>query len=100
MIADLLAPATAGALLGGWAAGTPAGTAALTLLESLIETLDEPPGRVSRVRVVLGSTLVGLGIRQWPTRHVEKPPPAWMETLGAATPPRRQGRGSVASRSA
>ena len=41
---------------------------------------------MSWVRVVLGAALVLLGVRQWLARREEKPAPAWMESLGSATP--------------
>ena len=80
------ASANAGAFLGGWAGGILAGTTAFVLLETVIEKLDEPPTWMSWVRVVLGAALVLLGVRQWLARREEKPAPAWMQTLGSATP--------------
>lgn len=89
MILLLLTPrasANAGAFLGGWAGGILAGTTAFVLLETVIEKFDEPPTWMSWVRVVLGAALVLLGVRQWLARREEKPAPAWMESLGSATP--------------
>lgn len=80
------ATVNAGAFLGGWAAGLLTGTAAFVLLETVIETLDEPPTWMSWVRVGFGAALVLLGLRQWLTRHEERPPPAWMQSLESATP--------------
>jgi threonine/homoserine/homoserine lactone efflux protein len=80
------ATANAGAFLGGWATGILTGTAAFVLLEAVVEKFDEPPSWLSWVRVVLGAALVVLGIRLWLSRREEQPTPAWMESLGSATP--------------
>ena len=80
------ATANAGAFLGGWAAGILTGTAAFVLLEAVVEKFDEPPTWLAWVRIVLGAALLVLGVRQWLTRHDERPAPAWMESLAAATP--------------
>ncbi|HET7822231.1 MAG TPA: GAP family protein [Ornithinibacter sp.] len=80
------ATANAGAFLGGWVAGILAGTGAFVLLETFIEKFDEPPTWMSWVRVVLGAALVVLGVRQWLSRHEERPTPAWMQSLESATP--------------
>jgi threonine/homoserine/homoserine lactone efflux protein len=80
------ATANAGSFLAGWVTGILTATAGFTLLEAVVELADEPPGWVSWVRVGLGAALVVLGARQWVTRHAERPAPAWMQSLGAATP--------------
>lgn len=80
------ATANAGSFLAGWATGILTATAGFTALEAVVELADEPPGWVSWVRVGLGAALVVLGVRQWVTRHAERPAPAWMQSLEEATP--------------
>lgn len=80
------ATANAGSFLAGWATGILTATVGFTLLEAVVELADEPPGWVSWVRVGLGAALVVLGARQWVTRRAERPAPAWMQSLEAATP--------------
>jgi threonine/homoserine/homoserine lactone efflux protein len=80
------ATANAGSFLAGWATGILTATVGFTMLEAVVELADEPPGWVSWVRVGLGAALVVLGARQWVTRRAERPAPAWMQSLEAATP--------------
>ncbi len=80
------ATANAGAFLGGWLTGILAGTTAFVLLEAVVEKFDEQPTWLAWVRIVLGATLLVLGVRQWLSRHEERPAPAWMQSLASATP--------------
>ena len=80
------ATANAASFLLGWAAGILVATTVFVLLESVIELAEDTPTWVSWARVALGGALVVLGVRQWLTRHDEQPPPAWMQSLEAATP--------------
>ena len=80
------ATANATSFLLGWAGGILAATTLFVLLESVIELAEGTPTWVSWARVALGGALVVLGVRQWLTRHDERPPPGWMQSLGAATP--------------
>ncbi|HYN65873.1 MAG TPA: GAP family protein [Ornithinibacter sp.] len=91
------ATANAGAFLGGWATGILTGTAAFVLLETVIEEFDEPPTWMSWVRVAFGVALVVLGVRQWLSRHAERPAPSWMTSLGSATPRSAAGVGVLLS---
>ena len=80
------ATANAASFLAGWAAGVLVATTAFVLLESVIELAEEAPTWVSWARVALGLALVVLGVRQWLSRREEQPAPAWMESLGSASP--------------
>lgn len=80
------ATANAGSFLAGWALGILTATAVFVALEAVVELADETPTWASWTRVALGAALVVLGVRQWLTRHAERPTPAWMQSLGSATP--------------
>ncbi|HET6966992.1 MAG TPA: GAP family protein [Ornithinibacter sp.] len=78
--------ATAGAFLAGWWSGIVAGTTASVVLSSVVQGFDEPPTWVAWARIVLGSALVVLGVRQWSTRAQRTEAPAWMRSLEDSTP--------------
>lgn len=78
--------ATAGAFLAGWWTGIVAGTTAFVVLSSVVQGFDEPPTWVAWARVVLGSVLVALGVRQWSTRARRTEAPGWMRSLEGSTP--------------
>jgi threonine/homoserine/homoserine lactone efflux protein len=77
------------AFLSGWIAGI-AVVAALTVL--VVDTTlprDDPAPWVGVLRVVLGGTLLLLGVKQWRSRSREGSQPArWMTAVDTMTPPK------------
>lgn len=80
------ARATSLAFLAAWLLSLAAGATAFVLLASAIEGFEETPTWLSWTRIVLGTVLVVLGIRQWLARRTPKPTPAWMQRIESATP--------------
>lgn len=80
--------ATAGAFLAGWAVGI-ALVSGLTLATS---DLIELSGGTSRWRawaaLVLGASLIGLGIQRWRRRQRSGSTPVWLQEVQTATPRR------------
>lgn len=74
------------AFVGGWLVGVALATTVFVVLASMVELADDRPGWVAWVRVGIGVALVGLGVRQWLTRHARTKTPAWMASLESATP--------------
>ena len=85
----LFAPGAPGGSLGflaGWVVGIALATGAFTLLAGAVELLDEPPTWASWARIVLGTLLVAVGVRQWLTRRRRGDIPAWMRSIDSLEP--------------
>jgi threonine/homoserine/homoserine lactone efflux protein len=52
---------------------------------------DGPATWVAVLKLVLGTLLLVLAIRQWASRHVEKPAPKWMQAMDTFTPAKSAG---------
>lgn len=80
--------ANGGAFLLGWFAGLVLLAGVFTVVTSAIELWDEAPTWAAWARLVLGLSLVGLGVRAWLVRGRSAEPPGWMTALGDYTPSR------------
>ena len=78
--------AAASAFLAGWAGGILMITTVLVVLSEFVESSQQSPTWVSWVRVALGAALLGYGVRQWLGRRAADTSPAWMRSIGNATP--------------
>ena len=75
------------AFLGGWLLGLAALTAAFIAGSGPLSTLHRSePSWAWWVRVVIGASLVSLGIYLWLTRHGRTHSPAWMRSFTTITP--------------
>lgn len=80
--------ATSLAFLAGWVAGILAAVVVFVLLAEVIETREQSPTWVSWGRLLLGLTLVVVGVRQWRGRADAPGSPAWMRSVEQADPAR------------
>ena len=85
------------AFLGGWVLGLAALTALFVGGSGLLGGLHKasPPTWASWLRVVLGSTLITLGVFRWLTRHRQGSTPRWMRSFSTLTPIRAGVTGAV-----
>jgi threonine/homoserine/homoserine lactone efflux protein len=82
------ARAASAAFLSGWLIALAVGATGFVLLAALIEGFEEVPTWLSWTRIVLGTILIVLGIRQWRARRTPASSPAWMQRIESATPRR------------
>ena len=80
--------AAAGAFLAGWALGVAVVTGVAVAAADLVEAYGASPRWVVWARVVLGAALVVLGVMRWRARDPGGQPPAWLQGVQSATPPR------------
>lgn len=78
--------ATAGAYLAAVAAGTGATVGTFLLLADLIDRSSAPSAVAAWLRIVVGTALILVALRQWLTRERRAERPAWLTRLGTATP--------------
>jgi len=80
--------ATSSSFLAGWVIGIVTATTVFVLLAEVLEDRDYTPTWASWARIVLGIALVVLGVLEWLNRRAKDEPPAWMQSIEAATPRR------------
>jgi threonine/homoserine/homoserine lactone efflux protein len=78
--------ANASSFLAGWVIGIVTATTLFTLLTEVFDGRDSSPIWHSWVRIAVGLTLIGYGIRHWQTRARQDSIPGWMQSIDAATP--------------
>lgn len=77
--------ATAGSFLAGWVLGVALAVTLFVVLASVVEAVEDTPTWASWTRLVLGTVLVIVGLRQWAVRGAATETPAWMASLETAT---------------
>lgn len=66
--------------IGTWLAGVTAVTLLFVLLAGALDTVEEAPGWLPWVRIVVGAALLVMAMRQWRNRAT-KPPPPYLDTI-------------------
>lgn len=82
---------------GGWAAGTAGVALVAVLLADLMTIPESPPAWASWTRIVLGASLLVLGVGKFRARSEAGGPPSWLRSLEAASPGRAARFGVLAS---
>lgn len=78
--------ATAAGFLAGWATGVLAVAVTGTLLTEVVDRYADPPLWAAWARIALGTALLVLAVRRWSIRGQSTDQPAWLRSLGEATP--------------
>lgn len=72
--------AISGVYVATWLAGVTAVTLLFALLAGALENVDDAPGWLPWVRIVIGAALLVMALRQWRSRAT-KPPPSYLDTI-------------------
>ncbi len=85
MLFSVRAGSTSSGFLIGWVLGIVVATGLFTALAGTASTGDEPPTWAGWTKIILGTLLLAVGVRQFRGRHAGHGTPKWMSAIDSLT---------------